>query len=417
MRIAFDSLETRSVTLGFIPLIDCAPLIIARDKGFFRRQGLDVVLLREGSWASLRDRVALGVLDGGHMLQALPLASVAGLGGFAVPMLAACVLNLGGNGISVSTALWEQMIGADATAGETAMAAARALKTVIGERRARGAAPFTFAVVFPYSSHNYELRLWLAAGGIDPDQDLRLVVVPPQQMLSFLTAGRIDGYCVGAPWNSLAAVQGVGRLVATKLDLWENAPEKVLGVTQAWAERHPNTHRALVRALIEAGRWLDEPIHRDEAAALLALPGIVNVPAPLIASILGGRIPVAAESAPRRLPDFLVFHRYAANFPWRSQAEWTLREMQRWGQIGPDADLAALARKALAADTFRAAAAELGLAAPTIDHKSEGTHAAHWTLHEATAPIEMGPDRFFDGRSFPAERPNDLYLRRGTHRT
>jgi two-component system, oxyanion-binding sensor len=414
--IAFDSLETRSVTLGFIALIDCAPLVIARDKGFFRGQGLDVMLLREGSWASLRDRVALGVLDGGHMLQALPLASVAGLGGFDVPMLTACVLNLGGNGIGVSTALWEQMVAADRDAGATAMGAATALKTVIDDRRAHGAPSLTFAVVFPYSSHNYELRLWLDAAGIDPDHDLRLVVVPPAQILSFLTAGRIDGYCVGAPWHSLAAVQGVGRLVATKLDLWENAPEKVLGVTRAWAERHPNTHRALVRALIEAGRWLDEPAHRDEAAALLALPGIVNAPAPLIASILAGRIPVAADSAPRHLPDFFVFHRYAANFPWRSQAEWTLREMQRWGQIGPEADLAALAGKVVAADTYRAAAAELGLAAPSVDHKSEGTHAAPWTLHQATSPIVMGPDRFFDGRSFAAERANDLHLRRGTLR-
>lgn len=410
MHIAFDSLETRSVTLGFIPLLDCAPLVIARDKGFFRRHGLDVMLLREGSWASLRDRVALGLLDGGHMLQALPLASVAGLGGFAVPMLTACALGLGGNGITVSSALWERMAAANPAAESGAMAAASALRAVVGEQRARGDAAFTFAVTFPYASHNYELRLWLAAGGIDPDRDVRLIVVPPQQMLSFLTAGRIDGYCVGAPWNSLAAVQGVGRLVATKGDLWENAPEKVLGVTRDWAERNPNTHRALIRALIEACHWLDQPAHRDEAAALLALPGIVNVPAPLIASLLAGRIPVAAECAPRHLPDFLVFHRYAANFPWRSQAEWTLGEMRRWGQIGGGADLAALAGKAVVADTYRAAAAELGLAAPTIDRKSEGTHAAPWTLTEATAPIAMGPDRFFDGGSFasepmPASRP------------
>jgi nitrate/nitrite transport system substrate-binding protein len=413
VQIAFDSLETRSVTLGFIPLLDCAPLVIARDKGFFRRQGLDVVLLREGSWASLRDRVALGQLDGGHMLQALPLASVAGLGGFGVPMLTACALNLGGNGITVSMALWERMAAADRAAEHSVMAAALALHAVVSDQRARGDSHFTFAVTFPYASHNYELRLWLAAGGIDPDRDVRLVVVPPQQMLSFLTAGRIDGYCVGAPWNSLAAVQGVGRLVATKGDLWENMQEKVLGVTRSWAERHPNTHRALIRALIEACYWLDEPAHRDEASALLALPGIVNVPAPLIASLLAGRIPVAAECPPRQVPDFLVFHRYAANFPWRSQAEWTLGQMRRWGQIGDGADLAALAGKAVAADTYRAAAAELGLAVPTVDHKGEGTHGEPWTLTESTAPIAMGPDRFFDGGSFASEPMPASLARRG----
>jgi nitrate/nitrite transport system substrate-binding protein len=400
VQIAFDSLETRSVTLGFIPLLDCAPLIIARDKGFFRRQGLDVLLSREGSWASLRDRVALGMLDGGQMLQALPLASTAGLGGLAVPMLTACILNLGGNGITVSSALWRRMLAADAAAGASALGAATALKSVVAEDRSRAAASLTFAVTFPYSSHNYELRLWLSAGGLDPDRDLRLVVVPPQQMLSHLTAGRIDGYCVGAPWNSLAAVQGVGRVVVAKCDLWENAPEKVLGVTRAWAERHPNTHRALVRALIEACTWLDEPEHRGEAAALLAQPGTVNTPAALIAALLAGRLPVEADQPPRLLPDLLVFHRYAANFPWRSQAEWTLGEMRRWGQIGSGVDIRALAAKTVAPDTYRAAAAELGLPAPTIDHKTEGTHGTGWTLEQATRPIAMGPDRFLDGRIF-----------------
>jgi nitrate/nitrite transport system substrate-binding protein len=193
--------------------------------------------------------------------------------------------------------------------------------------------------------------------------------------------------------------------------------EKVLGVTRSWAERHPNTHRALIRALIEACYWLDEPAHRDEASALLALPGIVNVPAPLIASLLAGRIPVAAECPPRHVPDFLVFHRYAANFPWRSQAEWTLGQMRRWGQIGDGADLAALAGKAVAADTYRAAAAELGLAVPTVDHKGEGTHGDPWTLTESTAPIAMGPDRFFDGGSFASEPMPASFTRRGVYRT
>lgn len=400
MQIAFDSLETRSVTLGFIPLLDCAPLVIARDKGFFRRHGLDVLLLRERSWASLRDRVALGLLDGGQMLQAIPLAATAGLGGLKVPMVTACVLNLGGNGITVSTELWEQMRAVDPAAGENALNAALSLAPIVAERRARNAAPLTFAITFPYSSHNYEIRLWLTAGGLDPDRDLRLVVVPPQHMLSHLTAGRIDGYCVGAPWNSMAAVQGVGRVVASKSDIWENAPEKVFGVTRLWAERHPNTHRALLRALIEACAWLDEPAHHDEAAALLAQPGIVNAPAPLIAALLAGRFFVEFEHAPRLLPDFIVFHRYAANFPWRSQSLWTLAEMRRAGQLGGDVDLRALAAQVVAADTYRAAAAELGLPAPSIDDKTEGTHEVGWSLRQATRPIAMGPDRLLGGRIF-----------------
>jgi ABC-type nitrate/sulfonate/bicarbonate transport system substrate-binding protein len=404
VQIAFDSLETRSVTLGFVPLLDCAPLVIARDKGIFRRHGLDVLLLRERSWASLRDRVALGVLDGAQMLQAIPLAATAGLGGLKVPMVTACVLNLGGNGITVSVDLWERLRGVDPRAGESALAAAKALVPIVAQRRADEAAPLTFAITFPYSSHNYELRLWLAAGGLDPDRDVRLVVVPPQQMLSHLTAGRIDGYCVGAPWNSMAAVQGVGRVVATKSDIWENAPEKILGVTRLWAERHPNTHRALLRALIEACAWLDEPRHHDEAATLLAQPGIVNAPAALIAALLGGRLFVEFDAAPRVLPDFIVFHRYAANFPWRSHSLRTLTEMRRAGQIGPEIDLRALAAQVVAADTYRAAAAELGLPAPTIDDKTEGTHEVGWSLRQATRPIAMGPDRLLGGKIFDPSR-------------
>lgn len=404
MQVAFDSLETRSVTLGFIPLLDCAPLVVARDKGFFRRQGLDVLLLRERSWASLRDRVALGMLDGGQMLHAIPLAATAGLGGLKAPMVTACVLNLGGNGITVSAALWEEMRAIDPRSGESALAASRALAAIVARRRRDEAPPLAFAITFPYASHNYELRRWLAAGGIDPDRDLRLVVVPPQQMLSHLTAGRINGYCVGAPWNSMAAVQGVGRVVAVKSDIWENAPEKVLGVTRLWAERHPNTHRALLRALIEACAWLDEPRHHDEAATLLAQPGIVNAPAALIAALLRGRLFVEFDAAPRLLPDFILFHRYAANFPWRSHSLMTLIEMRRAGQIGADTDLRALAAQVVAADTYRAAAAELGLPAPTIDDKTEGTHEVGWTLRQATQPIAMGPDRLLGGRSFDPSR-------------
>ena len=408
VQIGFDSLETRSVTLGFNPLLDCAPLIVARDKGFFRKHGLDVMLLREPSWASLRDRVALGVLDGAHMLQAMPLAATAGLGGLKVPMLSACVLNLGSNGITVSTELWDQICAVDAKAANDTLATTSALAAIVAERRKAAAPPLTFAATFPYSSHNYELRLWLAAGGLDPDRDVRLVVVPPQQMLTYLTAGRIDGYCVGAPWNSLAAVQGVGRVVATKGDLWENGPEKVFGVARAWAERHPNTHRALLRALIEACMWLDDARNHGEASALLALPGIVNAPAALIEALLAGRLFVEFDAPPRIEPDFIVFHRYAANFPWRSQSLWTLDAMRRAGQIGPEIDCLSLASQVVAPEIYRAAAAELGLPAPTMDDKSEGRHAAGWTLNQATRPIAMGPDRLLGGRIFdPSKFDND----------
>jgi nitrate/nitrite transport system substrate-binding protein len=403
-------LEKTALTLGFIPLTDCAPLVVAKEHGLFAKYGLDVTLSKETSWANIRDKVALGILDGAQMLAPMPLAMSLGVGPIHKPMVTAFTMDLNGNAITVSNALYERMQRADAAAMVERPLGARALKAVLDADRKAGRPPLTFAMVFPESTHNYELRYWMAAAGIDPDRDVRLVVVPPPQMVGQLERGSIDGYCVGEPWNAQAVQAGIGRTLITKYEIWNNSPEKVLGVTQEWAEQYPNTHHALLLALLEAGRWLDEPDHRIEAAALIARGVYVNAPEHVVRMSMTGTFQYAADEMPRALPDFNVFHRYAANFPWRSHALWFISQMIRWGQLGRAVDMQAVAEEVYRPDLYRRAAAELSLPCPGIDYKTEGKHDAGWKLYEGEASLPMGADRFLDGRLFDPSAPLD-YLR------
>jgi nitrate/nitrite transport system substrate-binding protein len=389
-----DGLETRDVRLGIIPLTDCAAIAVAHEHGWFRKYGLAVAIAREPSWANIRDKVATGALDGGHMLAAMPIAASLGLGGFGRPMVTALSLGLNGCAITLSLPLWRQLLEIDAGAAASALAAAHALQRVIAHRRAAGAPPLNFAAVFPYSAHNYLLRYWLAAGGIDPDEDVRIRVVPPPLMVANMAARHIDGCCVGEPWGQHAVEQGVGHCVVASRDIWTGHPDKVLGVSADWAARHPNTHRALVAALVEAARWLDRPEHRAETARLLAERGYVDLPEATIAASLA-------------LPDFHIFHRGAAGFPWHSHAAWTLSQMRRWGQIDASVNLRATAAAVYRPDIFRDVAAALGLPCPTGSWKTEGRHGEPWALDGTGAPIVMGPDRFVDGRVFDPARLDD----------
>lgn len=394
-------LEKTAVSLGFIPLTDCAPLVIAKELGYFERQGLEVTLSKETSWANIRDKVSIGVLDGAQMLAPMPLAATAGLGPMAKPMVTALSLDLNGNAITVSNALHERLCEADPVAMAERPVTARALKALIDEARAAGRPPLTFAVVFPFSTHNYQLRYWMAAAGIDPDRDVRLVVVPPPQMVGSLARGEVDGYCVGEPWNGAAVRAGLGRTLITSYEIWNNNPEKVLGVTAEWAEQNPNTHRALIAALLEAGRWLDRPENRLAVVATIAPSVYVNAPRDVVALSMTGTYQYAPDEPPRTLPDFNVFHRYAANFPWRSHGVWFATQMVRWGQLPADTDVRALAHAVYRPDRYREAAEPLGFAVPGLDEKTEGRHADGWRLND----IAMGADRFFDGLTFDPTRP------------
>lgn len=398
-----EALEKRRLRLGFLPLTDSAPVIVAKERGFFRKHGLDVTLAREPSWSNVRDKLTAGVLDAAVALAPMTLASAVGAGGFPVPLRTAMSLDLNGNAITVSPRLFRQMREIDAENMSRMPRTARPLRRVIDERRRAGLRPLVLAVVFPFSMHAYELRYWLAAAGIDPEHDLRIIVAPPPTMVGLLGAGDIDGFCVGEPWSSHAVALGIGRVVVTKHEIWNNSPEKVLAVTADWDERHPRTHRALVRSLVDAARWLDHAENRMEAVHIVAGESFVDAPVAAVQRSLVGPFAYGDGEA-ETFGDFHVFHRYAATFPWRSHALWILSQMWRWGQIERPCDLRAVAAEVYRPDIYREATAPLELVTPRLDFKSEGTHTSGWLLEEATHPLPMGADAFIDGQVFHPER-------------
>lgn len=399
------SVEKSKLTFGFIPLTDCAPIVIAAEKGYFKKHGLDVAVSKEASWANIRDKVTTGVLDGAHMLSPMPLASSLGVGAIAKPMMTPFSMDLNGNAITVSNKLFERMVEADPEAMKEKPISAKALKKVIDADKAVGKDPMTFASVFPVSTHFYQLRYWMASAGIDPDNDVRMIVIPPPQMVANLNAGNMDGYCVGEPWNERAVEMGIGHVLITSYEIWNNNPEKVFGFTQEFADQNPNTVLAATMAMMEANQWMDDPANRPEVVKILSRREFVNAPEDVIKMSMTGTFRYNAKADPVPMPDFNVFHRYAATFPWVSRAEWFLAEMIRWGQIGKPINLHAEASKVFRPDIYRQAAKQLGWAYPTIDRKVEGAHKDAWSLTDASSPIAMGPDKFFDGSVFDPKDP------------
>jgi nitrate/nitrite transport system ATP-binding protein len=396
-------IEKRRLTLGFVPLTDCAPLVVAKEEGLFARYGLDVELSRESSWANIRDKVSTGMLDGAQMLAAMPLAASLDTQR-SQPMVTSLSLDLNGNAVTLSKELYGQMMATGRDDLDTASGSARALREVIERNKAAGRPKLGFAVVFPQSSHNYLLRYWMADAGIDPDTDVRLIVVPPPQVGHYLRAGMVAGCCVGEPWNTLAVSQGLGRIVVTSHDIWNNHPEKVFAVTRNWAQSNPNTHRAVLMALLEACAWLDDPGHRQAACELLSQGRYVNVPVDVLEKSLTGTLLVSSDASPRSAPDYNVFHRYAANFPWHSHAAWFLSQMLRWGEITDHETAEKVARAVYRPEGFRAAARALGMPYPETDYKMEGQHAAAWSLPSGQHTLAMGADRFMDGRLYDPQK-------------
>lgn len=339
--------EKDELKLGFIKLTDMAPLAIAKEKGFFEDEGLYVTLEPQANWKVLLDRVITGELDGAHMLAGQPIAATIGFGTKA-DIVTPLSMDLNGNAITVSNAVWEQMkphIPKDADGKLVHPIKADALKPVVEKLRGQGKA-FKMGMVFPVSTHNYELRYWLAAGGVNPGYyspsdvtgqikaEALLSVTPPPQMPATLEAGTIDGYSVGEPWNQAAVFKGIGVPVVTDYEIWKNNPEKVFGLTKEFTEKNPNTTIALTKALIRAAQWLDENnnANRAEAVEILSRPEYVGADAKVIANSMTGTFEYE-KGDKREVPDFNVFFRYNATYPYYSDAVWYLTQMRRWGQI------------------------------------------------------------------------------------
>ncbi len=350
------------LSIGVMPLTDAAPLIIAKAKGFFEDENLDVTLIPEMSWATIRDKVMFRVFDAAMMLAPMPLAMSFGLGHRPRPTMAPLVLSLNGNGITVSRALIEEIrvVAPDNLAKRPITA--DGLAEVIEWRRKEGGALLRFGVVFPYSSHQAQLWKWLQTAGIDPGSEVELLVVPPAQMAVELEAGRLDGYCVGEPWNQLAVRAGVGQLLVTSYEIWPDCAEKVLGVA-GHGGPDPETLQALLRALIRAGLWLDRRDHRLEAARILVEGGWVKAPIDIVGLSLMGIVADGLSAEPRDIPSMHVFSQGHANMPRLDQAELYAKAMVTSGQLPHLPDRDALA-SVFRSDFYRKAAASLGLTLP-----------------------------------------------------
>ncbi len=325
--------------LGFVPLTDCAPLVMAQELGLFKKYGLRVALTRELGWATIRDKVIHGELDAAHAVAGMPVAATLGLNSIACDCLTALVLNLHGNAITLSTALWNRGI-----------RDGQRLRAEI--QRTRGEKVFTFGVVYSFSSHNYLLRNWLTAAGIQPDRDVRIVVVPPAQMVTNLKAGHLDGFCVGEPWNSLAVRAGEGCVVAVSAELDPLHPEKVLMVRREFAERREQEHLALIAALLEACAYCDQPENHREMIPILARPQYVNVSEEVLRYGLSGPFALTKKDA-RSISDFCIFHRHDANEPSADKAGWVMRNLRTSGLCKDATQLnSALGRRIFRADIF-----------------------------------------------------------------
>jgi NitT/TauT family transport system ATP-binding protein len=341
--------------IGFIPLVDAAALIVAVDKGFTAAEGLDVTLAREVSWSNVRDKLNIGLFDAAHLLAPVAIASSLGLGHVKVPIAAPFNLGLNGNAITVSPALHAAIMAEIGGGRFDPMATALALSRVVAARRKSGAEPLTFGMTFPFSTHNYQLRFWMAAGGVDPDEDVRLVVLPPPYMVDSLANGHVDAFCVGAPWNSVAVDLGVGHILHFVSDILVRAAEKVLAVRQTWSEKNPEVVAALIRAAFRAAEFIEQPQNRTEAARILSAPERIGVDADVIQRALDGRLKISHDGTMRESSRYLLVGRESAARPDPVQAAWLYAQMVRWGQASLSPEALKTAKAVFRPDLYDAA--------------------------------------------------------------
>jgi NitT/TauT family transport system ATP-binding protein len=361
----------KKLTVGFIPLLDCASIVAAVEQGFAAAEGLEVKLVRETSWANIRDRLIVGHFDAAHMLGPMAVASTLGIGHLRVPVIAPFALGLGGNAVTVSMPLWEQMSSEGAALGAGPRVQGRALAKIVAARARAGLEPLTFGVVYPFSCHNYQLRYWLAAAGIEPDRDVRLVVIPPPFIADAMRTGQLDGFCVGEPWSSVAVEAGVGVIVTTATAIWPLSPEKVLGCRAVWADENRDRLDALIRALYRAALWCEEPANRADLAYMLGAPRYVGAAARVLQNALGNALSLSAGTPPISIPGFHFIAKHHATFPWVSHALWFYAQMLRWRQVEEGVDDINVVRNTYRPDIYRRALAPLKFDLPRADTKVE----------------------------------------------
>ncbi|NOT57793.1 MAG: ABC transporter substrate-binding protein [Deltaproteobacteria bacterium] len=373
---ASDAPETPQIRIGIIALTDCASIVMAHEKGFFKQHGLDVTVAKEASWAVIRDKLQLGENHATHMLYGMPYASTMGLFGAPVkPMIIPWVLNYNGQGITLSTELKDKGIRTPA-----------ALKTLIDEEKAAGKPPRAFAMTFPPGTHAMWMRYWLGSGGINPDKDVSLITIPPPQMVANMKVGKMDGFCVGEPWNARAIADKTGFTVTTTQALWTNHPEKVCAFTAEFAEKNPNTVKAVLKALHESSVFIDKIENRAEVAEVVSRPSYINCPKEIILGRLLGKYDHGDGQGEHEDKDYMRFYERGVNLPWKSHGVWWLSQFRRWGMVKGAPDYKQIVDRVHRPDIYRAVAKDMGITVPAEDFKNE---------------------TFFDGGSFDPTKPEE----------
>jgi len=344
-----DAPETPNLRFGIIALTDCSPLVIAHEKGFFKKYGINATIAKGANWAAIRDGLSNGDLQGTHMLIGMPLASTMGLlGSPKKPMVIPWLMNRNGQAISLK-AEWKGKVGADP----------KAIKPFVDQAKKLGE-PLTFAMTFPPGTHAMWMRYYLAAGGINPDKDVSLITIPPAQMVANMKVGKMDGFCVGEPWNARAIADGIGFTSVTTQDLWKDHPEKVCAFTAEFAEKNPKTVKAVLKALHEASVWLDDMANRPEQCEIVSRPNYINCPKEIILGRLLGQLDYG-DGRTRQDDAMMHFSMRNCNFPQPKFAKWWLSQFRRWGMVSGAPDYEGVTKQVMRGDIYLEAMKEIGV--------------------------------------------------------
>jgi nitrate/nitrite transport system substrate-binding protein len=377
---AADGPESPKVRIGIIALTDCSSIVMAHELGLFKKHGIESTISKEASWAVIRDRLSLGENQATHMLLGTPYAATMGLQGSPVkPMIIAMYLNRNGQAITLTKALLDKGVKTP-----------QQIKPLALEAKGKGA-PMTFAMTYPPGTHAMWMRYWLASGGINPDRDISLITIPPPQMVANMKVGKMDGFCVGEPWNARAIADGIGFTAITTQQMWRDHPEKVLVFTDEFATKHPKTVRAVVRAVVEASQWNDKLENRHRMAEVVSQPQYINCPKEIILGRLLGDYDYG-DGRKEKDKYYMTFFDRQTNFPLKSHGIWWLSQFRRWGMVKEAPDYKGLVDRVHRADIFREVAKEMGIETPREDMKKE-------TLFDGVTFDPADPEKY--ARSFP----------------
>ncbi|HVR60309.1 MAG TPA: CmpA/NrtA family ABC transporter substrate-binding protein [Polyangia bacterium] len=374
---ASDAPETPDLKFGIIALTDCSPIVIAHEKGLFKKYGINSTVSKGASWAAIRDALTNGDIQGTHMLTGMPIASTMGLlGSPKKPMIIPWMLNRNGQSISLKIDLKGKV-----------QADPKALRPIVMDAKAKGQ-PLTFAMTFPPGTHAMWTRYWLGAGGINPDRDVALVVIPPAQMVANMKVGKMDGFCVGEPWNARVIADGIGYTAINTQDIWKDHPEKVFAFTAEFADKNPKTVKACLKAVHEASVWLDDMKNRPEQAQIVSRATYINCPPETILGRMQGHYDFG-DGRKKDDPNFMIFSSRNCNYPQPKYAVWWLTQFRRWGMVQSPPDYQGVARQVMRGDIYEEAMKEIG-----YQHGGRNDR----------------PEAFFDGAVFDPAHPEKFAL-------